>query len=129
MILKSLVGLSLLVSASLDIGPPAERNDAAMQLSVRQKEAAMLPLVRGATDCIVRNVSADSRFADNLQGAELNDLIVDAMSACAAPVRAMIDQHDRMFGQGSGEAFFMGPYLDVLPAAVIKQVKATPPKR
>jgi hypothetical protein len=30
----------------------------------------------------------------------------------------MIDAYDRYFGDGAGEAFFMGPYLDVLPAAV-----------
>ena len=35
-----------------------------------------------------------------------------------------VDAHDRLFGHGSGEAFFMGPYLEVLPAAVSKQVKA-----
>jgi hypothetical protein len=35
----------------------------------------------------------------------------------------MIDAHDRMYGSGSGEAFLLGPYLDVLPAAVVGQVK------
>jgi hypothetical protein len=30
----------------------------------------------------------------------------------------MIDAYDRFFGDGTGEAFFMGPYLDTLPAAV-----------
>ena len=29
-----------------------------------------------------------------------------------------------MYGDGSGEAFLLGPYLDVLPAVVVKQVKA-----
>jgi len=37
----------------------------------------------------------------------------------------MIETHDRLFGQGSGEAFFMGPYLDTLPRAVTRQVKGT----
>jgi hypothetical protein len=45
------------------------------------------------------------------------------------PVRAMIDAHDRMYGAGSGEAFLLGPYLDVLPAAVVGQVKAKAPTR
>ena len=30
----------------------------------------------------------------------------------------MIDAYDRFFGDGTGEAFFMGPYLDALPDAV-----------
>jgi len=34
-------------------------------------------------------------------------------------VRAMIYAYDRYYGEGSGEAFFMGPYLDVLPKAVL----------
>jgi hypothetical protein len=40
------------------------------------------------------------------------------MPACLTPVRAMIDAYDRYYGDGAGEAFFMGPYLDVLPKAV-----------
>ena len=40
------------------------------------------------------------------------------MPSCVGPVRAMIDAYDRYFGDGTGEAFFMGPYLDALPAAV-----------
>jgi hypothetical protein len=30
----------------------------------------------------------------------------------------MIDAYDLNYGDGAGEAFFMGPYLDVLPRAV-----------
>ncbi|MGB8119421.1 MAG: hypothetical protein WCF56_11970 [Pseudolabrys sp.] len=46
------------------------------------------------------------------------------MSACVGPVRAMIDAHDRLYNSGSGEAFLLGPYLDILPAVVVGQVKA-----
>ena len=38
---------------------------------------------------------------------------------------AMIDGYDRYFGEGAGEAFFMGPYLDVLPSAVSEWVSGT----
>jgi hypothetical protein len=31
----------------------------------------------------------------------------------------MIDGYDRTYGEGAGEAFFMGPYLDLLPTAVL----------
>ncbi len=41
----------------------------------------------------------------------------------------MIDAHDHMYGYGSGEAFLLGPYLDVLPAAVVKQVRVKTPGR
>ena len=51
---------------------------------------------------------------------DLGDLIVESMPRCTAQVRAMIDAYDRDFGNGEGEAFFLGPYLDVLPSAVSK---------
>lgn len=124
MILHTVFGVALVITASLDAGDPSLGTANVNQLSMRQKEAAILPLVRNATDCIARTVSTDNRYNASLQAAELNELIVDAMSRCTAPVRAMIEGHDRMFGQGTGEAFFMGPYLDVLPAAVTRQVKA-----
>ena len=125
MILESLFGISLLMNASLETGPPPPTGPSTWtQMSVRHRDAALLPLVHSATDCIVRKVAADPRFSETLRPGEINDLIVDSMAACAGPVRAMIDAHDRLFGHGSGEAFFMGPYLEVLPAAVSKQVKA-----
>ena len=92
-----------------------------------QKDAALLPLVRTATDCIVRKVTADPRFSAGMRPGEINDLIVDLIAACAQPVRAMMDAHDRMYGNGSGEAFLLGPYLDVLPSAVVRQVKIKTP--
>ena len=124
MIVESLLGLSLVLNVSLDTQtPPSSHTAAWNQLSVRQKEATLLPLVLRATDCIVRKVSADRRYSGDISPTDINDLIVDSISACARPVRAMIDAHNRMYGAGSGEAFLLGPYLDVLPAAVVKQVK------
>lgn len=127
MILKSLFGMSLVLSVALDAQnsqtPVAADPAGYLQMSVRQRDAALLPLVRQATECVVRKVTADPRYRADLQPADINDLIVDSIAACAAPVRAMINAHDRMYGDGSGEAFLLGPYLDVLPAAVIKQVK------
>jgi len=52
--------------------------------------------------------------------------IVASMPSCVAPVRAMIDAYDRYYGDGTGEAFFMGPYLDVLPKAVVEGSKQNP---
>jgi hypothetical protein len=69
------------------------------------------------------------RYSADLRADEINDLIVDSMAKCMRPVRAMIDAHDGMYGAGSGEAFLLGPYLDVLPAAVVGQVKAKAPNR
>ena len=96
---------------------------------MRQKNAALLPLVRRATECIVRRAAADPRYSAQLRSDEFKELIVDSILACGRPVREMIDTHDRMYGEGSGEAFLLGPYLDVLPAAVVKQVRIKTPPR
>src|SRR5712691_831785 len=109
MILAPLAGVALVVLVStgttLDTGPT--------RLSNAQKSAAVQPLINTATDCIARAVSADPRY--RIDSNALGDLIVDSVPACIGPVRAMIDGYDRYFGDGSGEAFFMGPYLDILP--------------
>ena len=124
MILESLFGLSLVLNVSLDSQMPSSPDPATwLQMTVRQKDAALLPLVRRATACIVRKATADRRFSTNMRPDEINDLIVDSIAACGRTVRVMIDAHDRMYGDGSGEAFLLGPYLDVLPSAVVKQVK------
>ena len=130
MILETVFGLSLIVSASLDTStPPNSGLGIQTHMSVRQKEAALLPLVHRATECIARTVVADPRYNNELRPGEVNDLIVDAMSACQRSLRAVVNAHDRMYGDGSGEAFVLGPYLDVLPAAVVKHVKFKPQAR
>ena len=116
MILAKLAGAALVVSIAT--GPLTDPKGSMMQLSNQQKNAAMQPLVRSATECIAHAVVADARF--RVPDVGLGDLIVDSMTTCLGPVRAMIDAYDRYFGDGTGEAFFMGPYLDVLPAAVDK---------
>jgi hypothetical protein len=129
MILKSLFGMSLALNVSLEIYNPPQPNPAPwLQMSVHRKNAALLPLVRRATACIVRVVTTDPHYRADMRPSEINDLIVDSIAACARPVRAMIDAHDRMYGAGSGEAFLLGPYLDVLPAAVV-QAKVRLPVR
>ena len=87
-------------------------------LTLQQKAAVTEPLVRSATDCIVHAVMSDPRFTAEPR-AGVGDLIVESIRSCRTPVRAMIDAYDRYYGDGAGEAFFMGPYLDVLPKAVL----------
>jgi hypothetical protein len=119
MILAPLLGTALVVAVATN---PLNDSNTAGRLSPQQKSAVTQPLVRSATECIVRAVVADPRYATSAP-AELGDLIVATMPSCVAPVRAMIDAYDRYYGEGSGEAFFMGPYLDVLPQAVAQAGK------
>jgi hypothetical protein len=119
MIAAPLLSAALVVAVATGplTGPAGEPG-----LSAQQKIAATEPLVRSATECIVRAVIADPRYGDKTSTA-LGDLIVDSVPSCLTPVHAMIDAYDRYYGEGSGEAFFMGPYLDVLPNAVLAGTK------
>ena len=116
MILAPLAAAAFVMSVAT--GPNVQPGPAPA-LSSQQKIAAMQPLMRSATECIARKVSAHPRFGQ--RDVDLGDLIVDAVPGCSAQVRAMIDAYDRYFGDG--EAFFMGPYLDVQPVAVSKWVR------
>jgi len=120
MILAPLAGIALVVTVAT--GPIDSADPTLSRLSTREKSAALQPLVQRTTDCIASHVAADPRHT--APGGNLGDMIVDSIPSCLEPVRAMIDAHDRYFGEGTGEAFFMGPYLDVLPTAVARQVKA-----
>lgn len=125
MIAAALLGLSLVVNTTYeptDLAPNAAVKSASA-LSPQQKFAALRPLVRSATDCVVHAITTDPRFRRSAAGADMNELIVASMTPCADAMRSMIDAHDRLFGAGSGEAFFMGPYLEGLPLTVDRLVK------
>jgi len=129
MIVVSLIGLSLVLGSHANTVSLDGRTDLASapapmpDISMRQKETALLPLVQRATACIARKVSSDPRYDGDVRPAAINDLIIDSIPACARPVRAMIETYDQLYGRGSGEAFLLGPYLDVLPSAIVKQVR------
>jgi len=114
MLVAPLFGAALLVAVAAD---PLHDATGDANLSMQEKLAATEPLVRSATQCIVHAVTTSPHYRGRGE-AQIGDLIVDSMPACLTPVRAMIDAYDRYYGNGAGEAFFMGPYLDVLPKAV-----------
>jgi len=116
--LAPLLGASMIVTVATG---PIDYPKGAAHLSAQEKTAATVPLVRTATECIVQAVITDPRFGKN--SPQLGDLIVASMPACVAPVRAMIDAYDQYYGEGSGEAFFMGPYLDLIPKFVVEAGK------
>ena len=124
MIAAALLSLSLAVSTTYepeDLAPNSYSR-ALAQMSPQQKFASLRPLVHSATDCVMHAIEADPRFK-SASAADMNELIVASMAPCADAMRSMIDAHDRLFGEGSGEAFFMGPYLEGLPLTINKMAK------
>ena len=125
MLAAALLTLSLAVNTTYepeDLAPNSYAR-ALNQMSPQQKFATLRPLVRSATDCVVRAVESDPRFSRSTAPGDMNELIVSSMAPCADAMRSMIEAHDRLFGEGSGEAFFMGPYLEGLPLTIHKMVK------
>ena len=119
MILGPLFAVSLV--ATVATGPVGDQ----FGPSTAARRGDMLrEVVRAATECVVSAVAADPRTKEGDPDAIIGELIVDSIPACAGKMREMIEAYDASFGPGSGEAFFMGPYLDVLPRAAAKRLKA-----
>ncbi len=115
MFAQALAGFTLLVFVATNPGALApDTGSTSPDMTAHEKRAVIRPLVKSTTDCVARTVAADPRLGK----ANVTDLIVDSFKFCGDPVRALIDAHDRFYGAGTGEQFFMGPYLDALPAAV-----------
>jgi hypothetical protein len=120
----AIVAVSLLVTVAADSAMPLGTDTAGATLSLQQKNAVLRPLVSSATDCIIGHVAKSPGAQESVSTQRLGDLIVDSMKPCLISVRAMIDTYDRLFGEGAGEAFFMGPYLDLLPKAIVRRINA-----
>jgi hypothetical protein len=120
---KAILVGSLLIPVAIDRGVPRPPLERGVTLPAERKDALLRPLVSNATECIARSVSADPRFPVLKDPAAINNLIVESVPSCADDLRSMIDTYDRLYGDGAGDTFFMGPYLDGLPAAVTIRVK------
>jgi hypothetical protein len=112
----------LVLLTTVAVSPLEQSGPAGMTMTMPQKRAAIQPVLQTATECVARTVAADMKTRPT---ADLGDLIVDSMETCAGSMRAMIEAYDRYFGVGSGEAFFVGPYLELLPKAVDNMVHDT----
>jgi hypothetical protein len=118
MIQHVILSVQLVVLAAT--GPINDRDAPQVRLSGLEKAAAVQVFVRRATDCVVQAVERDATGAAEPES--IGDLIVAAMPACADRMRAMIESFDRNYGEGSGEEFFSGSFLDLLPTVVNKKI-------
>jgi hypothetical protein len=125
MILQTLAGLSLVVTVSVDDQAHSRKTYTGLESPARvlaqQSNTAVRPLVRSATRCIAQIISANPRKRREIKRGNFDHLtqwVVDSIPYCAVIMREMIDTHDRVYGAGTGEAFFSGPYLDLLPSVV-----------
>src|SRR5712691_8900168 len=122
MIPATIVGLSLLVGVAIDPRVPDRPGaESPAHMSAQQKNAAVRPLVRSATKCVVQTISADPRIKDQIKRGhsdDLNQWVIDSIPHCAETMRALIQAYDLAYGKGTGETFFTDTYLELLPAVV-----------
>lgn len=84
----------------------------------REKLTALRPYIEHANRCVITYV-----FGRDTPP-ELGDRIVASMTPCKDAVRKMMDAHDRLFGENTGEEFFMRTYLDVVSEVVESAAKS-----
>lgn len=91
--------------------------------SEESRRAELLPTIRGATQCIAREVLKQPGVAEAAEAGRLAGLLARPIKACEAQVRSMISEHDRIYGPLTGQSFFDGPYTTDLPRAVLGRIK------
>jgi hypothetical protein len=82
--------------------------------------------VKAATDCVAAaalNNSEITTFYRENRLKEVTNWVVLRSSACDNPLNAMRLLHDRIYGQGTGQTFLRGDYLNDLPRAVGERIK------
>jgi hypothetical protein len=94
--------------------------------TIAGKNAAVRTVQRDATECVYKSMRtpAVSTHASSPNTA-FGDRIVEAVHMCTTEMRSMISAYDRQFGEGEGERFFMGPYLDLLPTMIEERLRNT----
>ena len=108
LIAQTLWAASLTVPVAVDRSVQWPLPERGTTMPVDQKDAAIRPLVKSATECIVRTVTADPRFPVMKGGVEFNNLIVDSVPTCADDLRSMITAYDRLYAPARASRFSWG---------------------
>jgi hypothetical protein len=98
-------------------------------LTEQQKRRLHLPYVRAATDCYAKVMEGNASALDLAGQGRWYDALSAVGKMCDAPVVAMINVHDQLYGPGTGATFFRGPYVEDLPRAVGTRLKGALARR
>src|SRR5262245_20717651 len=115
MLLNARVGATMMVTLAAT-GPAPDRAESA-KLSNAEKAAVVQRVINHATDCVVHQIRASTQSTQ-----DLGEQIVAAMPTCAETMRAMIESFDTTYGEGTGETFFSGSFLDLLPQVISRRL-------
>jgi hypothetical protein len=93
------------------------------QVTEGQKWKALLPFVRATSDCFANSIQSEPTLLEAYQQNRLLSLVAAKGAMCLPVVERMIAEHDRIYGQGTGQAFFKGPYASDLQRAISVRLK------
>jgi hypothetical protein len=92
----------------------------------KERSALESASVKAASDCVaagaLNNPNITTLYREN-RLREVTNWIVLQSSACDNQLTAMRLLHDRLYGEGTGQAFLRGDYLADLPRAVGERLK------
>jgi len=98
---RTLVLATALVSVSLPALARGELSDA-------RKWKVLLPTVRASTDCIARGIAASPTALNYARQENWLEAAKSMPEECKAFGSALIAEHDRLYGPGTGKTFVEG---------------------
>jgi hypothetical protein len=93
------------------------------QVTESQKRKTHLPYVRATTECFTQAVLKQNDIAQKIQMNQIQSAVFSVGAGCSQEVQLMIKKHDEIYGYGTGQSFFTGPYLNDLPRAVLTRIR------
>ena len=84
-----------------------------------QKREFNRSYVQAATDCIARAIAADNAAMGHALGERWSEAVAATGATCRDPLARMTVQHDRLYGEGTGDAFLKDTYFVDLPRALL----------
>lgn len=85
----------------------------------REKMQRIMNLTSKTTECVVKEALKFSKR----RNIDLADVLIDKRSPCAAIVRELVTAVDEVYGEGEGDKYLMGYYLDELPQIIENRIE------
>jgi hypothetical protein len=107
---------AVLATLAFGLGPAAAQG---MEDPVKRR--LFLPTVRATTDCIARETLREPELLAAVRDLRVSTILEAPIRRCSPQVIYMINEHNRIYGDG-GREFFSGPYVSDLPRAVQQRI-------
>ena len=104
-------------SITVEVAPTASEKRAIRQEKREREQRRLNLLQQMTTSCVIQVM----RKYPHKREASFTDRITEAFPHCAKYTQSFVREFDRVYGEGQGKEFFLGPYLDDLPRIIQEQ--------